>query len=222
MEKAEVPMSYEVDTGTQRAKQIQRDRYYMQMAKAVELRATCLGSRVGAVVVANNRVISIGYSGTPRGFPNCDEGGCISCYENMLAKSRRRSEVSDPARLSGQALDRCICIHAEKHALLAADRFEAELRGATLYTRQSPCFGCLKESVHVGIGRIVYERWYAAKYPIALRNLYIELSQHLTKGDPTNFEAVGGDRLEVESEGQPDAYAVDSDDAVAIEPPYGF
>lgn len=39
--------------------------YYLGLALAVRRKANCLGSRVGAVVVKDNRVISTGYNGVP-------------------------------------------------------------------------------------------------------------------------------------------------------------
>jgi deoxycytidylate deaminase len=62
-----------------RSQLIERDRYYMSLAEAVEKGADCLGTHVGAVLVRQNRVISTGYNGTPSGFPNCKDGGCIRC-----------------------------------------------------------------------------------------------------------------------------------------------
>jgi deoxycytidylate deaminase len=204
-------MTLNLETDTQRAKQIQQDRHYIEIAKAVGLRASCQRSRAGAVIVLGNRVVSTGFNGVPNGFANCDQGGCFRRYDK-LEESRR-----------DQAADQSICVHAEQNALRSAARFEIELVGATLYTRQSPCFACLKESVHVGISRIVYESWYGAQYSAVVRGLYIALYQHLTKGDPTNFEVVGGDHHPlIESDGQPDVYAVSSDDAVALRPPPNF
>ena len=37
--------------------------------------ANCLGSKIGAVIVRNDRVVSTGYNGTPADMRNCDEGG---------------------------------------------------------------------------------------------------------------------------------------------------
>jgi deoxycytidylate deaminase len=214
-------MTLRLDADTQRAKQIQQDRHYIEIAKAMGLRGSCRRTRAGAVVVLGNRVVSTGFNGMPNGVANCDLGGCIRDYDK-LGEPWRESEASDRTQLSHQALDDLFCVHAEQNAIRTAARFEIELDGATLYTRQNPCFACLKESVHVGISRIVYESWYGAKYSVVLRNLYIALYQHLTKGDPTNFEVVGGVRPAIESEGQPDVYAVDSDDAVALQPPPDF
>lgn len=47
----------------------------MDIAKIVALRGTCDRAQVGAVLVNNNRIISIGYNGAPSGKPHCDEVG---------------------------------------------------------------------------------------------------------------------------------------------------
>ena len=55
------------------------DQYFMLLAVATRERAVCLGRHVGAVLVADQRIIATGYNGTPTGFRNCDEGGCHRC-----------------------------------------------------------------------------------------------------------------------------------------------
>jgi dCMP deaminase len=58
---------------------IDHDQYFMGIAIAVRRRANCLGNRVGAILVLNQRVIATGYNGTPEGMKNCLEGGCHRC-----------------------------------------------------------------------------------------------------------------------------------------------
>lgn len=55
------------------------DEYYMGIAIAVRKRANCLGRKVGAVLVKENRIISTGYNGTPDDVKNCLDGGCVRC-----------------------------------------------------------------------------------------------------------------------------------------------
>ena len=43
-----------------------REEYYMTIAMAVRKKANCLGQKVGAVIVKENRTISTGYNGTPK------------------------------------------------------------------------------------------------------------------------------------------------------------
>ena len=52
------------------------DQYFMQLAGLAAQRSNCMKRRVGCVLVRENRVISTGYNGTPRGTTNCNKGGC--------------------------------------------------------------------------------------------------------------------------------------------------
>ena len=120
-----------------------RSEYYMGIAMAVRRRANCMGSRVGAILVKNDRIISTGYNGTPSGMPNCDEGGCARCA----------NRGSYPA---GMGYDICICVHAEQNTLLAAARFGIGVEGAVLYTTLRPCFGCAKELLQAKVSGVFF------------------------------------------------------------------
>lgn len=119
--------------------------YFLLIALAARTRADCLGRRVGAVIVREDRVLSTGYNGTPFGMPNCSEGGCHRC-------ARR----GDERYLPGGAYDVCLCVHAEQNALLTAARFGQQTYGAALTSTVQPCFGCLKEMIQAGIGEVRY------------------------------------------------------------------
>ncbi|MDQ1491383.1 MAG: dCMP deaminase, partial [Actinomycetota bacterium] len=47
---------------------VERDWYYMGLAEAVAGRANCQGTKVGAVLVRDDRVLGTGFNGTPTGF----------------------------------------------------------------------------------------------------------------------------------------------------------
>lgn len=117
--------------------------YFMDIAMKVRNRADCMGNKVGAVLVREDRVISTGYNGTPEHVKNCTEGGCERCA--------RRAEFG-----SGKGYDLCICVHAEQNALLSSARFGIQVEGAVLYTTLKPCFNCLKEMVQAKIATIYY------------------------------------------------------------------
>ena len=51
------------------------DEYFMEMARLVSTRSTCLRRKVGAVIVKDKRVLSTGYNGSPRGTRHCEELG---------------------------------------------------------------------------------------------------------------------------------------------------
>lgn len=73
---------------------ISKDMYYLSIAESVSKRSTCLRKRWGAVIVANDQILSTGYNGAPRGRTNCvDTGYCYrikhniprgTCYETCL------------------------------------------------------------------------------------------------------------------------------------------
>lgn len=103
--------------------------YYMLVALAVREKANCMGRKVGAIIVKENRIIGTGYNGTPEGMQNCEDGGCIRCNKH---------------RDQGNFYDQCICVHAEQNAMITAARFGHEIQGSVIYTTLQPCFTCAK------------------------------------------------------------------------------
>ena len=122
-----------------------KDDYYMGIAKAVRARANCLGKKVGAVIVVEDRIVSTGYNGTPDAMKNCFDGGCPRC--------KRRGTMFAPSA----GYDICYCVHAEQNAILSAARHGISVSGATIYTTIEPCIGCLKEIRQIESTKIVYE-----------------------------------------------------------------
>jgi len=117
--------------------------YFMRIAMAVRLRANCLGSSIGAVIVQKGRIISSGYNGTPENMPNCLDGGCYRCANRDKFPS-------------GTGYDLCICVHAEQNAILSAARFGISVEGSTFYTTMRPCFGCTKEMLQAKVSAVYY------------------------------------------------------------------
>jgi len=164
------------------------DHYMMGIAIAVRSRANCLGSKVGALIAVDRRIVSTGYNGTPSGMRNCDQGGCDRC--------------ADPRRFPpGTAYDVCICVHAEQNALLAAARFGIPVAGATIYTTLRPCFGCFKELLQAQVEAVRYLHEWAPRDP-SLRNEYERLVsafvsgvQQVTVEDPDRAWAMASARV---------------------------
>lgn len=148
-------------------KERSRHRYYMEIAIAVRRRANCKGTRVGAVIVRDNRIISTGYNGTPEGVQNCNEGGCYRC--------NHRDEF-----VSGTGYDLCICVHAEQNAILTAARFGIGVEGSTMYTTSRPCFGCTKEMLQTRIVGVYYlHEWNPSERS---REEYLKLQTYFSGG----------------------------------------
>ena len=97
---------------------IDKNNYYLDIAKSVAERSTCLRKKVGCVIVNNDEIISTGYNGAPRGRKNCiDLGYCVKkkCFPDV--------------RHGGY--DACRSVHAEQNAIISASR--KDMLGGTLY-----------------------------------------------------------------------------------------
>src|SRR2546422_1101536 len=145
-----------------------RDEYYMNIAMAVRKKANCLGRKVGAVIVKENRIISTGYNGTPEGTTNCTEGGCVRCRDRETYKASVGYDV-------------CICVHAEQNALITAARFGNAVEGSVVYSTLRPCFDCTKAALQAKVHAIYYlHNW---QHPIGeLRRQYELLQRKFKKG----------------------------------------
>lgn len=120
-----------------------RDQYYMNIAIAVRKKANCLGRKVGAVIVKENRIISTGYNGTPERIKNCTDGGCVRCRDRETYKESVGYDV-------------CICVHAEQNALITAARFGNAVEGSNVYSTLRPCFDCTKAALQAKVDAIYY------------------------------------------------------------------
>ena len=91
--------------------------YYLDIATAVAMRGTCLRRNYGAVIVNNDKIVSTGYTGAPRGRKNCcDLGYCV------------RNENNIPR---GERYELCRSVHSEMNAIIHASH--EDMIGATLY-----------------------------------------------------------------------------------------
>lgn len=121
------------------------DEYFMLQAELAKLRSNCIVRKVGAVIAKNHRQLATGYNGTPPGITNCYEGGCERCADRMAGRTK-----------SGEALERCLCTHAEANAIIhCAILGIGAVSGATLYSTIAPCLECSKMAVTIGIRRFV-------------------------------------------------------------------
>ena len=175
--------------------QVEWDHYYMKIARTVATRANCTGAQVGAVLVRDNRIISTGFNGTPQGFVNCRDGGCVRCRDRALRKAGRISELTyGDLSDSEKHLDLCICVHAEANAVLSAARAGMRTDGSVLYVSYKPCFSCVKELLQAGVTRVVYLEDWVHSHEASLVQQYELLVEHLRRGNTRNFERLAHQR----------------------------
>lgn len=124
------------------------DEYFLDVAKLVAKRATCLRRSVGAVLVKDKRILATGYNGAPAGLKHCAEVGCL------------RQKLNIP---SGQRHELCRALHAEQNALIQASLYGISVKGSTLYSTCQPCLICAKMLINAGIKGIVIASGYPDK-----------------------------------------------------------
>ncbi len=126
------------------------DEYFLEIARVVASRSTCLRRRYGAVIVKDRVIVSTGYNGAPRGATNCvDTGKCV------------RKELNVPA---GQRYELCVAVHAEQNAIINGS--PERMKGATIYitgieedgslAEGQPCLLCRRMIRNAQIEQVVY------------------------------------------------------------------
>jgi len=116
------------------------DEYFMDIARLVASRSTCLRRQVGAVMVKDKNILATGYNGTPSGIRHCSEVGCL------------RQQMNVP---SGERHELCRGLHAEQNAIIQAAKHGVNIDGAVLFCTHSPCIICAKMLINSGVKRIV-------------------------------------------------------------------
>lgn len=124
------------------------DEYFLEVARLVAKRATCLRRRVGAVLVRDKKILATGYNGAPSGLKHCIDIGCI------------REKLKIP---SGERHELCRGLHAEQNVILQAALYGASTKGSTLYITNQPCVICTKMLINAGIKEIVISDGYPDK-----------------------------------------------------------
>lgn len=116
---------------------------YMDTAERFAELSSAKRLKVGAVVVKDHRIISIGYNGTPAGWDNnCEE--VTEQHEDGGQVTKTKDEV----------------IHAEANAISKLARTHDGGDGAMLFCTHAPCIECAKLIYGAGITKVFYRNIY--------------------------------------------------------------
>jgi dCMP deaminase len=139
-------------------KKITKDEYYLNIAKTVAEKCTCLNVEIGCVIEKADQIIATGYVGAPRKTKDCiDLGFCI----------RRKNNIE-----SGRGYEMCRSVHAEMNAIINAARAGVSLLDGNMYVyagkrtestsgggleaiKAYPCLLCKKMIINAGIRRFI-------------------------------------------------------------------
>lgn len=136
------------------ADRILKEDYYMNIAKIVSMRSTCIRAHAGTIIVKNDVVISTGYNGSPRGEPNC-------CDLGVCERDKLKIEP-------GKNYELCRSVHSEANSIINAARSGVSIIDGDMYIyferldgqkkkHGGPCLMCSRMIKNVGIHNIFFE-----------------------------------------------------------------
>jgi len=124
----------------------------MKTAHAFAECSTARRLQVGAIIVKDNRIISIGYNGMPSGWDN----NCEIEIENEHLKKYPNPHQHHIIELKSKPE----VLHAETNAIAKLARSPESGEGATMFITHSPCLDCAKLIYQAGIKEVYYENEY--------------------------------------------------------------
>ena len=117
---------------------------YMDVAESFAKLSSAVRLQVGAIVVKDDRIISIGYNGMPSGWDNCCEEVVPPNEWVEFEQLKTKPEV----------------LHAETNAIAKLAKSSESGLGATMFVTHSPCIECAKLIYQSGISTVYYKNNY--------------------------------------------------------------
>lgn len=112
---------------------------YMDIATRIAKLSTAQRLKVGAIIVKDDRIISLGYNGTPHGWDNnCED------TDTNTGELKTKAEV----------------LHAESNCIAKLAGSTESGLGATLFVTHQPCMECAKLIYQTGITAVYYNEPY--------------------------------------------------------------
>ena len=115
---------------------------YMDVAERFAQLSSARRLHVGAIVVKDDRIISIGYNGMPSGWDN-------DCEDKVWTQDGDYTLKTKPEVL-----------HAETNAIAKLAKSNESGLGATMFITHAPCLDCAKLIYQSGISSVLYRNAY--------------------------------------------------------------
>lgn len=128
---------------------------YMKTAEVFAELSSARRLHVGAIVVKDDRIISIGYNGIPAGWDN-------NCEDEVEDAERAFIEQGGPGiPVSVTKLKtKPEVLHAETNAIAKLAKSTESGNGATIFITHTPCLDCAKLVYQSGINSVYYRNSY--------------------------------------------------------------
>ena len=131
------------------------DHAHMKAAEGYSELSSARRLKVGAIIAKDNRIISIGYNGTPAGWDN-------NCEDEIREQSEYLLDMGGLTHTMGTISwkTKPEVIHAEMNAIGKLAQSNESGLNATMYITHAPCFDCAKLIHIAGINKIFYRNSY--------------------------------------------------------------
>ena len=143
---------------------------YMKSAEIFAELSHARRLHVGAIVVKDDRIISIGYNGMPAGWDNncenvewCSAGGWLSAEEIVESWPYEGTYLdADGNEMQGRyrLKTKPEVLHAETNAIAKLAKSNESGMGATMFITHAPCLDCAKLIYQSGISSVLYRDAY--------------------------------------------------------------
>jgi dCMP deaminase len=125
---------------------------HMKVAEVYAELSSAKRLHVGAIIVKDDRIISIGYNGMPSGWDN-------DCEDKMYI-SPWNSEHGEVLDITYNLKTKPEVLHAETNAIAKLARTTESGLGATMFVTHAPCIDCAKLVYQSGINSVYYRNSY--------------------------------------------------------------
>jgi dCMP deaminase len=128
---------------------------YMAVAEIFAEQSSAKRLHVGAIVVKDDRIISIGYNGMPSGWDNeCEDTFIIQdeVAPGVFSLTKRTEFKTKPEVL-----------HAETNAIAKLAKSTESGEGASIFITHAPCLECAKLIYQSGIKEVFYKNEYRSE-----------------------------------------------------------
>ena len=130
---------------------------YMDTAERFAELSSARRLHVGAVVVKDDRIISIGYNGMPSGWDNnCEDK--IYCEDGDYSEQQLPKESNQWIKY--KLVTKPEVLHAETNAIAKLAKSTESGMGATMFITHAPCLDCAKLIYQSGISSVLYRNSY--------------------------------------------------------------
>jgi len=138
---------------------------YMDTAERFSQLSHARRLHVGAIVVKDDRIISIGYNGMPSGWDN-------NCEDEIVVEADVGEDYDIVLKTKPEVL------HAETNAIAKLAKSNESGMGATMFITHAPCLDCAKLIYQSGISSVLYRNTYRDIAGVVfLKNSGIEVEQ---------------------------------------------